>query len=493
MRIVTVLGVIISGVTIGAAAVLAPLSMGAQPTSGAATGWMAGLNESAAGVVRSIVATVSTPPRDVSGETVRSSAESDVTVPSVAGVRGAPISVAAEGAKPGTLAAETVVGADGVAKRVAVALENGGGRKQTSSKPAGEEARVDLVRDIQRELKRVGCYDGDMDGSWGPNSKRAIATFTERVNASLSIEEPDFILLTLLQGHAGQACGASCPAGQTAATGAAGSPTGRCVPNGVLAQTNKPAKERVTQQRDASVAKNGRVNQVPAVSDTKVEQMAATGAGVAAVGSAWAAQVIVEPSTALTPTEKAKSAVASLEPAAVARSARSAEAPAPAPLPGRMAIGAPVPINGAAEQPAPGASLAPDVATAVRKPSAVAKRVAAIGKSDDTPDDSADVATPAQDVPKAKAGVAPKQGKAQAGTNESVRSATVLRALDQPAPVARVVRRPQQVVTVQRPPPVRIYQAPSYVRGPTTAWRGDSKAARQRRMVYDLFQRPDRN
>jgi hypothetical protein len=38
--------------------------------------------------------------------------------------------------------------------------------------------------------------------------------FLERVNAVLPTEQPDGILLALLQGHQGKVCGVPCPAGQ---------------------------------------------------------------------------------------------------------------------------------------------------------------------------------------------------------------------------------------------------------------------------------------
>ena len=66
-------------------------------------------------------------------------------------------------------------------------------RRLASSRPADEDARRELVRDLQRELKRVGCYDGEISGTWSPGSKKAMGAFTERVNATLPLEEPDYI------------------------------------------------------------------------------------------------------------------------------------------------------------------------------------------------------------------------------------------------------------------------------------------------------------
>lgn len=112
-----------------------------------------------------------------------------------------------------------------------------GDHARPALRPVAESPRPDLVRNMQRELKRVGCYHGEVSGEWGAASKRALEQFMERVNASLPHEEPDYILLTLVQGHTGVACGKLCPAGQTAAEG------GRCMPNAVLAQTGRRTQE----------------------------------------------------------------------------------------------------------------------------------------------------------------------------------------------------------------------------------------------------------
>lgn len=90
----------------------------------------------------------------------------------------------------------------------------------------GPASADDLIVDIQKQLKRLGCYYGRIDGSWGEGTKEAVTYFTSRVNAALPIDKPDPILLTLLKAHNGTSCGASattCPAGQAVAG------DGRCV------------------------------------------------------------------------------------------------------------------------------------------------------------------------------------------------------------------------------------------------------------------------
>lgn len=73
--------------------------------------------------------------------------------------------------------------------------------------------RIALVRSLQFELKRVGCYSGEVNGVWTTSSRMAMKSFTERVNASLPIDNPDPVLLSLVKGHQDQAC----PGGTTRA------------------------------------------------------------------------------------------------------------------------------------------------------------------------------------------------------------------------------------------------------------------------------------
>jgi peptidoglycan hydrolase-like protein with peptidoglycan-binding domain len=100
----------------------------------------------------------------------------------------------------------------------------------TSLKPGDPDARAQLVRDIQYELKRVGCYGGEVHGTWTSGTKQAMKLFTDRVNASLPLEEPDYVLLTLVQNGRAGTCGKGCPEGQLV------SEDGRCLPRAIVAQ-----------------------------------------------------------------------------------------------------------------------------------------------------------------------------------------------------------------------------------------------------------------
>ena len=120
-------------------------------------------------------------------------------------------------------------------------------RKVSSTRPADGEMRLALTRDLQRELKRVGCYDGKIDGDWGTGSRMAMKTFTERVNATIPVDEPDDILLALVHGQKDKTCG-KCPPGQGFAE------NGRCLPSTLLAQSAK----RALSKRELATTENTR-------------------------------------------------------------------------------------------------------------------------------------------------------------------------------------------------------------------------------------------
>jgi peptidoglycan hydrolase-like protein with peptidoglycan-binding domain len=101
--------------------------------------------------------------------------------------------------------------------------------------PGAPGDTASLSRQLQSELKRVGCYDGDVHGVWSKSTRAAMKAFTDRVNARLPVDKPDHILLALLQGHQGRACAVACSEGPAAHADA------RCVPEATLAKaSHKP-------------------------------------------------------------------------------------------------------------------------------------------------------------------------------------------------------------------------------------------------------------
>ncbi len=120
--------------------------------------------------------------------------------------------------------------------------------------------RVWLGRELQRELSRVGCYEGELNGMWTPAMRKAMKAFTDRVNAALPIDEPDYILLTLVRGHKDKVCNVTCPAGQGFAEG------GQCVPNAILAAKKLPQVTRAAPLRSnpAPAGTGGSITRTPA-------------------------------------------------------------------------------------------------------------------------------------------------------------------------------------------------------------------------------------
>jgi hypothetical protein len=69
---------------------------------------------------------------------------------------------------------------------------------------------------LQAELRRVGCYAGPVDGSWGRSSAEAVQRFNERTRSSLDAAAPGLDAVKAVSERAARVCPLSCPTGQTA-------------------------------------------------------------------------------------------------------------------------------------------------------------------------------------------------------------------------------------------------------------------------------------
>lgn len=127
--------------------------------------------------------------------------------------------------------------------------------------------KVSLTRSLQRELKRVGCYSGDISGVWTTSSRMAMKSFVDRANAALPVDNPDAVLLSLVRNHQGLACAIECPAGQVATGG------GACLQPATLA---KAADEPAVASPKDGAAERGAAIALPA----------AAAAGLAAAATA---------------------------------------------------------------------------------------------------------------------------------------------------------------------------------------------------------------
>lgn len=101
-----------------------------------------------------------------------------------------------------------------------------------------------LTREIQRQLKRIGCYQGEVSGVWSASVRHAVKVVADHANASLPIDQPDSALLAMVESQEPGAC-SSCPKGQDRAA------DGRCLPAALVAKAGK-------QPTSAASAQTGR-------------------------------------------------------------------------------------------------------------------------------------------------------------------------------------------------------------------------------------------
>jgi hypothetical protein len=116
--------------------------------------------------------------------------------------------------------------------------------------PRGRDA---IARELQMELKRVGCYAGALHGVWTKSTRQAMKNFSDRVNAKLPTDKPDIILLALVQGHPDKVCGVPCPSGQSL------SRTQQCTPDALLARTSRTKLTAASSRKPIHVSNAGAV------------------------------------------------------------------------------------------------------------------------------------------------------------------------------------------------------------------------------------------
>lgn len=234
-----------------------------------------------------------------------------------------------------------------------VTAEPSNSGKLTSSRPGDAETRAVLARDLQLELQRVGCYGGEVNGTWTPSTKRAMTEFMDRVNATLPIEEPDYILLTLVQGHKSAACGADCPSGQVLSN------DGRCMPQAVVAQATRKSQREEDRRVAAAQKAQSQAQQQQRVAEdqhTAFEQKREQQRLAEVQRAAETKRIADARSAAKQKAQRLAQAMAAATPEELpwlkddqtqtrtmtTASTTAALSPRPAPLPGRMAMGGPL-------------------------------------------------------------------------------------------------------------------------------------------------------
>ena len=107
-----------------------------------------------------------------------------------------------------------------------------------------------LAREVQKELKRVGCDPGSVDAKWGANARSALADFARRTQVALAVEEPTMAALESLKNQRARVCPLECDDDEVERDG-------RCVAAS-KSQSAPAAKARAKSCDDDEVWRDGR-------------------------------------------------------------------------------------------------------------------------------------------------------------------------------------------------------------------------------------------
>jgi uncharacterized caspase-like protein len=98
-------------------------------------------------------------------------------------------------------------------------------REAPAARPRPPMSRNDLILAIKRQLRRVGCFPGKIDESWGDAAiTRSIAQFVRQAKFSGATDEPTYDFLDAVSGSGPGICALECGRREVARNG-------RCVPN----------------------------------------------------------------------------------------------------------------------------------------------------------------------------------------------------------------------------------------------------------------------
>ena len=82
-----------------------------------------------------------------------------------------------------------------------------------------ESDKIALVRSLQRELKRVGCDPGALDGRWSDKPRSALREFAKRAKVALAGDDPTKEALDAVSSAKDRVCPLLCKSGETQVDG----------------------------------------------------------------------------------------------------------------------------------------------------------------------------------------------------------------------------------------------------------------------------------
>jgi uncharacterized caspase-like protein len=95
---------------------------------------------------------------------------------------------------------------DGTFSPLARVLLNELRQKTEAQTAAGKEINRALARELQRELKRVGCDPGDVDGTWDDKARAALENFMVRTRLALHHDAPTQAALDAVKSQLVRVC-----------------------------------------------------------------------------------------------------------------------------------------------------------------------------------------------------------------------------------------------------------------------------------------------
>jgi uncharacterized caspase-like protein len=78
---------------------------------------------------------------------------------------------------------------------------------------AAPETPTDLPRQLQTELKRVGCKSGEIDDSWSPSARKALSSFNDHAGTKFDVKLASIDALEAIRAKPGRVCPLECDRG----------------------------------------------------------------------------------------------------------------------------------------------------------------------------------------------------------------------------------------------------------------------------------------
>jgi uncharacterized caspase-like protein len=83
----------------------------------------------------------------------------------------------------------------------------------TAGPPAEAAKPADIVKSVQVELRRVGCFTGNADGEWSAASQRSLALFNRRAGTKLDVKQVSLDALDAIKQKQSRVCPLTCEHG----------------------------------------------------------------------------------------------------------------------------------------------------------------------------------------------------------------------------------------------------------------------------------------